>query len=416
MNAFARFLPRPPSLVAGSTVLLAGMAALLAGCSKSTPPATGQPPSLVIAATAITKDAPRYLDTIGQTTAYEAVNIVSQVEGQIVEMPFTQGSLVKKGDILAVIYQPPFVAAVDKVTGLVTSDEANLAIAKLQVDRSEPLLPNNLISKQQYDTYVAQVKAIEGQLAVDKASLELAKIDLSYATIRAPVDGMVGTFRINVGNVVKVNDAPLTTIQRMDPLYGDFVVAVTDFPVVKKYYTENGGKLAVHIESLSDATQAKDGNLTILGNAVATSTGTVTVRCVLDNADLLFWPNQPVRTRILLTTLKDAVLVPKEAVQLNQQGKFVFVLHPGAKPTDPQTVEQQPVETGQTQDGGLIVVTSGVKAGDQVVVRNSVFLQDKGQVLVATLDGKVLIDPMAGAGGPPAADKKDDGKPAADKK
>jgi multidrug efflux system membrane fusion protein len=406
MNARAQILP----LHAVSAIWSIAGLALLAGCGKSDQKAAagGAQPSLVTAATATSKDVPKYLDTIGQTTAFEAVNIVSQVEGQIVEMPFQQGSLVKKGDVLAVIFQPPFIAAVERSSGLVASDEANLAIAKLQVERSEPLTRDNLVSKQQYDTWLSQVKALEGQLATDRANLELANINLGYSTIHAPVDGMVGVYKINIGNVVKINDAPLTTIQRMDPIYADFVVSVTDFPAVKKYFIDNGGKLAVRIESLSDSTQAKDGNLTILGNAVATSTGTVTVRCTLANENLLFWPNEPVRARILLATLKDAVLVPKEAVQLNQQGRFVFVIKPAAKAGDAETVEQRPVEIGQPQEGGLIVITSGVKAGEKVVVRNPLFLQDGGTVMVSELDGKSTLPPPAdgGRGGPPPADKK----------
>ncbi len=405
MNARAQILPLRAVTAAWT---LAGLA-LLAGCGKSNQAApAGMPPSLVTAATATAQDVPKYLDTIGQTTAYEAVNIVSQVEGQIIEMPFQQGSLVKKGDVLAVIFQPPFVAAVERSSGVVASDEANLAIAKLQVERSQPLTADNLVSKQQYDTWQSQVKALEGQLAVDKANLDLANINLGYSTIRAPVDGMVGVYKINIGNVVKINDAPITTIQRMDPIYADFVVSVTDFPAMKKYFADNGGKLGVHVESLSDATQAKDGNLTILGNAISASTGTVSVRCTMPNDDLLFWPNEPVHARILLTTLKDAVLIPKEAVQLNQQGRFVFAIKPPAKAGDPETVEQRPVEIGQPQEGGLIVVNSGVKVGEKVVVRNPLFLQDGGPVMVAELDGKSLLPPPdAGRrGGPPPADKK----------
>ncbi len=379
---------------------LAGLAGVLwvAGCGKKPEEAPQMPPALVTAATAAAKDVPLYLDTIGQTTAYEAVNVVSQVEGQIVEEPFTQGTMVKKGDELVKIYEPPFQAAVDKATGTVETDKANLALAVLQLERSKPLLEGSLVSKQQYDAYEAQVDALKGQLLSDQGQLATAQINLGYANITAPVDGMVGTYKINVGNVVKVNDLPITTIQRMDPIYADFVVAVTDFPSVQEHYQQHNGVLPVHVESLSDATRALEGNLTILGNAVSATTGTVTVRTTLANPDQLFWPNQPVRARIILDTLKDAVLIPDEAVQLDQEGQFVFVVVPG-KGGAPSSVEQRMVELGQLQKSGLRVISSGVKPGEVVVVRNQLFLQPGMPVQVAELDGKNLMPAPAPAAG-----------------
>jgi multidrug efflux system membrane fusion protein len=376
------------------------LALALAGCHKDeAPPA--MPPSLVTAATAVAKDVPLYLDTIGQMTSYESVNIVSQVAGQIVEMPFEQGAIVKKGDLLVKIYQPPFVAAVQKEQGLVQSDEANLALAKLQRERSAPLLPNNLVSKQQYDTYVAQVQAADGQLKADQADLLTAQIDLDFSMIRAPVDGMVGTYQINIGNVVKVNDAAITTIQQMDPMYADFIVSGTDFPQVRQYFDQSAGNLTVEVSSLANPTQHRDGYLTILGNNIATSTGTVTVRATLPNQDRLFWPNEPIKVRILMTTLPQAVLVPAEAVQLSQQGQFLFVVDDPKQPGQPLTVEQRVVQVGQAQEDGLVVITSGLKAGEKVVVRNQLFLQAGFPVTIAELDGKSLLpNADTGAGAP----------------
>jgi multidrug efflux system membrane fusion protein len=378
--------------------LAAGGALFLAGCGQKAAEAPSMPPALVTAATALKQDVPLYLDTIGQTAAYEAVNVVSQVEGQIMEMPFTQGAMVNKGDVLVQIFKPPFEAALAKAQGQVKSDEANLALAKLQVTRSEPLLSGNLISQQQYDAYKAQAEALAGQLESDQGSLQTAQINLDYATITAPVNGMVGTFKINVGNVLKVNDLPITTIQRMDPIYADFVVAVTDFPSVQEHYQQHQGVLPVHVESLSDATRALEGNLTILGNAVAQATGTVSVRTTLANPDQVFWPNQPVRARIILDTLKDAVLIPDEAVQLDQEGQFVFVVVPGQAGA-PSTVAQRMVDLGQLQKSGLRVVNSGVKPGEVVVVRNQLFLQPGMPVQIAELDGKNLMPAPAPAPG-----------------
>ena len=183
----------------------------VAGCNR-TPTAPAVPPHAVSVATSTTRDVPRYVDALGQATAHESVNIVSQVEGQIVEMPFTQGSLVKAGDPLAKIFQPPFQAIVNEMDGELSSDQASLKLAESQVERSKPLLSGNLVSQQTYDGYVSQVDQLKGKVKVDQAQLDQAQINLNYTNITAPVDGMVGTYNINVGNVVKVNDVPITTM------------------------------------------------------------------------------------------------------------------------------------------------------------------------------------------------------------
>ncbi len=366
----------------------------LGGCGRP-PAAVAPPPHAVSAATATARDVPRYVDALGQATAYDSVNIVSQVEGQIVEMPFTQGAMVKQGDPLVKIFQPPFQAMVNQMDGQLAADEASLKLAQSQVDRSTPLLSGNLVSHQAYDGYMALVDQLKGRVKVDQGQRDLAQINLDYTVIKAPVDGMVGTYRISVGNVVKVNDLPITTIDRMDPIYVDFVVSVADFPTLRKYFDLNGGKLPVHVASLSEASATRDGNLTILDNAIAAATGTASLRAELPNADRLFWPNEPVKVRIFLETLKDAVLVPLAAVQLSQQGPFVFVVKPPAKAGDPPTAEKRPVQTGQAQDNGDVVITSGLKAGEVVVVEGQIFLLPDAPVQVQDLDGKTAGAPKS---------------------
>jgi multidrug efflux system membrane fusion protein len=212
----------------------------------------------------------------------------------------------------------------------------------------------------------------------------------------------VGTYRINVGNVVKVNDVPITTIQTMDPIYADFVISEADFPLLRQRFTDNGGKLTVHVTSLSDAKAQSDGELNILGNAVGGSTGTVPLRATLPNDSRQFWPNQPIHVRILLNTIPNAVLVPESSVMLSQQGEFVFIVAPAAKAGDLPTAEMRIVQTGQTQEDGTKVITSGLKPGEQVVVEGQVFLAPTMPLNVITLDGKPTA-PAASASGTTAA-------------
>jgi membrane fusion protein, multidrug efflux system len=397
MNTPVReFFPGRRNVPAVVTAVLALLT--LAGCNR-TPPVVAAPPHAVAAATAVAKDVPRYVDALGQATASESVNIVSQVEGQIVQMPFKQGSMVNAGDVLAVIFAPPFQAMVNQADGQLTADQATLVVAEKLVARSKSLLPEKLVSQQQYDADAAVADQLSGKVKVDEAQLDLAKINLDYTTIKAPVSGMVGTFRINVGNVVKADDLPITTIETMDPIYVDCVVSVSSFPALRKYFDQNGGHLPVHVASQSDPDQARDGNLTILGNAIAGLTGTASLRATLPNADRLFWPNEPVRARIFLETVKDAVLVPATAVQLSQQGQFVFVIKPGSA-GKPATTEKRMVQTGQGQDDGTIVITSGLTAGEQVVVAGQIFLLPDMPVEVEELDGKTLAAPAAANSAP----------------
>ncbi len=376
--------PLTPSARAAWTLLAA---CGLAGCAaKSAPPAEA-PPRTVSAATVVTRDVPRYLDALGQMTAYESVNIVSQVDGQIVEMPFQQGSLVKKGDKLAVVYQAPFAAVLQEAKGLLDVDKAGLKLAQSQLERSRPLLSGNLVSQQQFDTYSSTVDQLMGKIDVDEAHVKTAQINYDYTTILAPIDGMVGTYKISVGNVVKGQDQILTTIQRMDPIYADFVVSVDDFPRLRDYFDKNGGTLRIVAADMSDPTRMREGNLTILANAIAGLTGTAALRATMPNSDRLFWPNEPVRVRVFLDTLQGAMLVPESAVQLSQQGSFVFVINPAAKAGAAATVEKRIVQAGQTQDDGLTVINSGLKAGEMVVVHGQVFLQPNAVVKVMELDG-----------------------------
>lgn len=374
---------------------------LSSGCEKAKPitltmPAL--PPRTVSAATVVAQDVPVYLDAEGQTTALQSVNIVAQVDGQIVDMPFTQGSMVKKGDKLAQIFPDLFDAAVKKAQGQLDTDKAHLALAQSTFERNKSMLPEKLISQQQYDAYAAEVAALQGQVKVDESLLDTAKVNLNYATITSPVDGMVGTYRMSVGNVIKANDLPITTIQTLNPIYADFVISESDFPALRRYFDANGGKLKVHVTSLSDAKAQADGELTILGNAIGTTTGTISLRATLPNEKLLFWPNQPIHVRILLDTLHDAIVVPEPAVLLSQQGEFVFVVAPAAKAGDMPTAEMRVVKAGQLQEDGTKVITSGLKAGETVVVQGQVFLAPTMPLIISELNGKPTTAAVPAAG------------------
>ncbi len=387
-----RTLQHPPRfclLLAVSILTLLGVA----GCGKKEQAKPKPGPRPVDAATAITKTVPLYYDTLGKTTAFESVTIVSQVDGQIVESPFTQGSMVKKGDLLFKIYQPPYEAALMEAKGNLAQAEAELDINQLNVDRNRALVPQKLISEQDFQTLQATVKENLGQIEAAKGQVLAAEVNLGYTEIRSPIDGMAGLYNVNIGNVVTaMSGTELTSVERYQPIYSDFIVPVTKFPQLRQEYTKAGGELKIRAAYLSERDKFRYGKLTILGNAVNETTGTVNLRATLENEDAFFWPDQPLAIRIYLKELKDAVLIPSSAVALGQKGEYVFVVN------DDNTVKQVYVTPGQLQDDKSIVIEKGLKKGQKVVTKGLLMLRDGVQVSISELDGKKQIASAASAG------------------
>ncbi len=361
--------------------MLVAVSLMLAGCGGDAPQEKKSQARTVTAATVEAKDVPLYYDTLGKTTSLESVSIVSQVDGQIMEIHFEQGTIVEEGDLLYTIFQPPYEAAVTQAKGRLQQSVAALEIAKLEVERSQPLVPQKLVSEQNFEQLEANVIQLEGQVEENTGALEAAQVNLNYCTITAPVSGMIGIYQVNQGNVVSAaSDTQLTTIQQMDPIYVDFIVPTTVFPQLQKYFSEADGKLMIEVSYLDDnddKTQlTRQAELTILGNQVAANTGTVNLRATMKNEDYAFWPNQPVSVRIILQTLKGAMVVPEGAVAYGQQGSYAFVIK------SDNTVEQRVIKVGQLQEDGTMVVKDGLKEGERVVVEGQVFLMPGNEVIV----------------------------------
>ncbi len=369
------------------TVALMALVLGLAACGKKELPPMELPPVPVQVQTALSETVPLYVDSIGQTTAYKAVSIQPQVSGKLMKIHFTQGAMVKKGDLLFSIDDAPYQAALAAAKAQLEKDQASLEINQKQVERSKALLPDKYVSQQTFDEYQANVSVYKAAVAADKANIASAQINLDYCRITAPVDGMVGTYLVNEGNIVQAaNPAVLTTIRRMDPLYVDFVVPAHQFTRVREYLEKSkDGTLNVQVTELkssaSEKPRARVAKLKILGNQVARSSGTVNLRAEMDNKDLLFWPNEQVSVRLILAEIPDEVLVPGVSVRYNQQGSFVWVIKDNV-------AEQKIVELGQLQkDGQFYGIKSGVEANSQVVTDGAIMLRPGSKVAV--------IDPKA---------------------
>ena len=316
--------------------------------AKSTQP----PVRPVLVAKVISKDVPLYLDEIGTCAAYETVQVQAQVSGQITARHFQDGADVKQGDLLFTIDPRPFQAALDQAKAQAALDEVTL---KRQAD----LRARNVISPQDLDTAQANSRKSEAAAAA-------AQVNLDFCYIKSPINGRVGLRNVDVGNLVGPSSSALVTIQGLDPIYSDFTVAETDLGLVRKYL--GGPNVKVQTYSPDDKIPPRLGDLYFIDNAVQPGAGTVKARGVTPNPDRALWPSEFVRVRFILDTIKDARLVPSQAVQISQNGPFVFVMKPD------NTVDLRPVKPGQRQDGDFIVIEKGVEPGETVVVTGQLAL------------------------------------------
>jgi multidrug efflux system membrane fusion protein len=358
-----------------SILLLALLTSILAlsACGKKSAN-NAPPPRLVTAARAVTKDVPLYFDEIGSCTAMEAVNIQSQVAGQITVIHFSDGAEVKQGDLLFTIDPRPYQAALDKARATLAQDQAKLAYQQVQVTRAEELQSKKVMAAQDLDQARATRDEQAAVVQSDKATVETAQLNLDYCSIRAPIDGRLGKRLVDRGNIVAYPGGPvLVTITRQDPMNVDFTIAEAKLPVVREYLQR--GPLRVEAGFNSDRSKIRAGKFSFFDNTVQPGNGTVRLRAVLPNEDHLFWPGQFVSVRLILDTLKNAVLVPAAAMQVGAIGNFVFIIK------DDNSVEIRSVKPGQKQ-GDTIVVTQGLAAGEKVVVTGQLFLAPGTKVTI----------------------------------
>jgi membrane fusion protein, multidrug efflux system len=314
--------------------------------------ATQPPVRTVLVAQVTSKDVPLYLDEIGTCAAYETVQVQAQVSGKILSRHFQDGADVKVGDLLFIIDPRPYQAAVDQA-------KAQAVLDQITMKRQQELRARNVISPQDLDTAQANTHKSE-------AAAEAAQVNLDYCYIKSPINGRIGLRNVDVGNLVGPSSPPLVVIQGLDPIYTDFTIAETDLGLVRKYL--GGPNVKVQTWSPDQNIPPRTGNLYFIDTAVQPGSGTVKARAVTPNPDRALWPSEFVRVRFVLDTIKDAKLVPSQAVQISQNGPFVFVVKPD------KTVDLRPVKPGQRQDGDFTVIESGVNDGETVVVTGQLAL------------------------------------------
>lgn len=373
-----------------AVVLLAAL--LSGGCDRKQ--AQGVPPGMmeapVLVAGAITRDVPLYIEEIGTCTAREMVSIKPQVSGVVTELHFDDGADVKKGQMLFTIDPRPYKAALDQAKAALAQSNANLTLARQELERVKGLLGTKAVSREDYETRENAVAVAQAQIEANNAAIETAQVNLDYCFMKSPIDGRAGQRLVDPGNVVTSQSPPsMLVIQRLDPVYADFTIAERNLAAVRQNMAEHTLQTLVRIPD-DVSTPPREGQLTFLDNAVQDGSGTIKLRATIPNTDRHFWPGQFVRVQLVLKVQKNAVLVPNMATQISQQGPYVFVVK------NDQTAELRPVKLGQ-QQGDLVVVESGLQPGERVIT--------SGQLGVAP-GAKVHVEQAAAApagGAPPAA-------------
>ena len=312
----------------------------------------------VIVGTASKKDFPVQVRAIGTVEAFSTVTIKTLVAGQITKVAFREGQDVKRGDLLFEIDPVPFQVALQVAEATLAKDVALKENAEKEVKRYALLIEKDLIPRQQYDQVIANLGALEATVRADAAQVEQSRVKLGYCYLRSPIDGRTGDLSVNRGNIVKENDTKLLVINQITPIYVTFSVPEQRLAEIRRNQAE--GNLAVEAVLPGGGGDPIGGSLDFISNEVDKTTGTIQLKGKFANADRRLWPGQFVNVSLTLAVRRDAVLVPTQAIQTGQEGRYVFVIKPDL------TAEMRPVTPGQSL-GGDTVIEQGVQAGEQVV-------------------------------------------------
>ena len=306
------------------------------------------------------RDVPIYLEGLGSVTAYKSVAVRSQVDGRLEKLFFREGQAVRTGDPIAQLDQRPYAIQLQQAEGAHARDSAQLRGLKLNLERYAELVKRKLIAQQQLDDQAAQVGQLEGAVRIDQAAIESARLNLAYARIVSPIDGVTGIRQVDPGNLVRAGDPTgIVIINQLNPIALLFTLPQDELPRIAPQLSR--GELPVEAWSRDGQTRLGIGKLELVDNQINQTTATVRLKATFDNPQHMLWPNQFVKARLRLTTRTDALVVPASAVQRGPDGTFVYVIEAN------QTVSARPVDIELTQ-GEIAIVAKGLSAGEQVVV------------------------------------------------
>ena len=344
--------------------------ALVAACSKSDPPPP--PPVPVTVATAERRSVPFELAATGQVEPLQTVAVQAQIGGILHRIAFKEGEEVKRGQVLFELDPRPYRAALDQALAALVRDSAQAANAAQEATRYETLAEKQYVTAQQYEQVRTNAAATRATLAGSQAAVAEARLNLQYATIRAPITGRTGSQLLREGNLVRANTAqPLVTINQIRPILVRFSVPAPNLPLLQEH---RGKDIIVRAEPTGGG-QFSEGSLTFIDNAVDTATGTILLKGRFPNDDGSLWPGAFVNVRLQLYVEPNALVIPASAIVNGQQGSFVFVIQ------EDSSAATRPVTVSRTA-GDFAIVNGEVQPGDRVVTDGQLRLRQGSKVQI----------------------------------
>jgi multidrug efflux system membrane fusion protein len=329
-------------------------------------------PVPVTAGKVVARDVPLYLSGIGTVQALNTVTVRARVDGELMNVIFQEGQDVKKGDPLAQIDPRPYQAALDNAVANLAKDQAALANAKRDLTRYQDTAAKGYSSRQQLETQMSAVDSAAATIQADNAMIENARVQLGYTNIASPLDGVTGIRLVDQGNIVHAADTTgLVVITQVQPISAIFTLPEEDLPKVMAAHAE--GPLTVTAFGSDGATELGQGTLELVDNQIDPTTSTVRLKARFPNDRRTLWPGQFVNVRLQVGQVRGGLIVSSRAIQRGPKGLFAFVIKPDNR------VETRLVETGQEQDG-RILVTKGLTAGERVVVDGQMRLGPQSMV------------------------------------
>jgi multidrug efflux system membrane fusion protein len=339
--------------------------------------ARGQPVPVSIA-TVEKSNFPIYLTGLGTVQGFNTVVVRTRVDGQIDQIAFKEGQLVRKGDLLAHIDPRPFQAALDQAKAKKAQDEASLANANLDLQRYTKL--GEFATRQQTDTQRSTVQQLTAQIAADDAAISNAQTQLGYTSIRAPITGVTGFRQVDQGNIVNAStQTGIVTIAQIEPIAVIFTAPEEQLPQIKDALAAGSPKTIAY--STDGKRVLSEGTLALINNQVDTSSGTIRLKAVFENKDHVLWPGQSVSTRLLVSTLRDAVVVPDDAVKHGSNGLYAYTVNQDSK------AEFRKIKVGQSIDGKT-VIEDGLTPGERVIVAGQYRVQPGSVVTIKVADSE----------------------------
>ena len=331
-------------------------------------------PAIRVSVAAVEKtDFPVYLTGLGTVQGFNTVQVRTRVDGQIDKIAFQEGQLVKQGDLLAEIDPRPFQAALDQAKAKKVQDEANLNNANLDLQRFTKL--GEFATRQQLDTQRSTVAQLTAQIAADDAAIANAQTQLDYTQIKSPITGIVGLRQVDVGNIVNAaTQTGIVTVAQVEPIAVIFTAPEDQLPDISE--AQASSPLKVVAITTDGKRPLAEGALAVINNQVDTTSGTIRLKAVFANKNHALWPGQSVSTRLLVKTLKDATVVPDDAIQHSTNGLYAYAVGGDNK------AELRKVKVSQSIDGRS-VVDEGLKPGEQVITGGQFKVQPGSLVTTA---------------------------------